>query len=202
VQGAEGAEDRAIQAQAVCVGSTVHSAGELGPALLYRSARRPDGRLEVGYYAFFSEERPWGNNWLTWLLVPALALDLVYTRGLLVGPGIQRLAYGPGDVEGFRVVYAPDGEGGLRAEGAVADDDRHRPAALDRGDLFAADPLRITLATSSWSHHLGARVGRGSDLVYRRCYGPQSIRPVDGDALRRFNLEHRAHPASSVLDRG
>jgi hypothetical protein len=189
-------EDLAIQAQPVCIGSTVRSAGELGPALLYRRSLRPDGRLAVGYYAFFSEERPWGNNWLTWSLVPALALDLVYTRGLLVAPGLQRAAYGPGDVEGFRVIYAPDGHGGLRAEGAVADDAQHRPAELTREDLFAVDPARLTVATSSWSHQLGARVERLGDLVYRRCYGPRSIRPIDREVVRRFKLEGRAEPAA------
>ena len=80
-------EERAVEAQPICIASTVHSAGVLGPALFYRLARRPGGRLEVGYYAFFSEERPWGNNWLTWSVVPALALDMVYTRLFFVGPG-------------------------------------------------------------------------------------------------------------------
>jgi hypothetical protein len=195
-EGGASAEDRAVEAQGVCLGSTVHSVGELGPALLYRSARLPDGRLEVGYYAFFSEERPWGNNWLTWSVLPALALDLVYTRGLLVGPGLQRALFGRGDVEGFRVIYTPDGHGGLRAESAVADDDRHRRAVLTRDELFAADPARITLATSTWSHHLGAHVERSRDLVYRRCYGPASIRPIGRDVVRRFNLANRALPAA------
>src|SRR5262249_9187674 len=68
-------EEAAIEAQPVCIASTVRSAGELGPALLYRRARLPDGRIAVGYYAFFSEERPWGNNWMTWTLIPALAVD-------------------------------------------------------------------------------------------------------------------------------
>jgi hypothetical protein len=190
-------EDRAVEEQRVCIGSTVRSAGELGPALLYRRARLPDGRLEVGYYAFFSEERPWGNNWLTWSVLPALVLDLVYTRGLLLGPGLQRAVFGPADVEGFRVIYAPDGEGGLRAESAVADDDRHRPALLTREDLFAADAERITIATSTWSHHLGARVTRSEDLVYRRCYGPESIRPIGREVVRRFNLDRRARPAAT-----
>jgi hypothetical protein len=194
-EGGRTADELAIEAQPVCVASTVHSAGELGPALLYRRARLPDGRLVVGYYAFFSEERPWGNNWLTWLLVPALAVDLVYTRGLFVGPGLQRAAYGRADVEGFRVVYGSDGRGGLRAESAVADDDRHRGAALGRGDLFAVDPERITLVTDTWSHHLGARVGGVGEVVYRRCYGAGSIRPIDGEVVRRFNLEGRAWPA-------
>jgi hypothetical protein len=190
------AEDRAIEAQPVCIGSTVHSAGELGPALFYRAAHLPDGRLAVGYYVFFSEERPWGNNWLTWSLLPALALDLVYTRGLFVGPGLQRAAYGRGDVEGFRVIYAVGADGELRAESALADDPRHRSAELSRADLFTADPTRVTLVTDTWSHQLGARLGRAGELVYQRCYGAQSIRPIEGDVIRRFNLAGRAWPAA------
>lgn len=188
-------EDAAIEAQPVCIASTVRSAGELGPALLYRRARLPDGRLAVGYYAFFSEERPWGNNWMTWALVPALAVDVVYTRLLMIAPGLQRAEYGPADVEGFRVIYGVTPEGRLTPEGAVADDDRHQRTELRRDELFAVDPERITLATTSWSHHLGGRVERAGDVVYRRCYGPGSIRPVTGDVVRRFRLDRRAHPA-------
>jgi len=190
-----GPEDAAVAAQPVCIASTVASAGELGPALLYRRARLPDGRLSVGYYAFFSEERPWGNNWLTWSVVPALAIDLVYTRLLLVAPGIQRAQYGPSDVEGFRVIYAVGADGALAAERAVADDDHHRRAELGPSELHAADPARITLATDTWSHHLGARIARPEDVVYRRCYGRGSIRPVTAAEVERFHLDRRASPA-------
>lgn len=186
----------AIEAHSICIGSTVHSAGDLGPALLYRSARLPDGRVAVGYYAFFSEERPWGNNWMTWTVLPALALDLVYTRGLLVGPGLQRARYGIGDVEGFRVIYTRGPGGELVPERAVADDDKHRSAELSPEELFAVDPRRITLSTATWSHHLGARVHRRSDLVWHRCYEKSAIRPIDGDAVRRFQLDRRAFPAA------
>ncbi|MFT3771887.1 MAG: hypothetical protein QM820_41290 [Minicystis sp.] len=192
---AEAPEDAAIAAQPICIASTVRSAGELGPALLYRKARLPDGRLAVGYYAFFSEERPWGNNWLTWSVVPALAVDAVYTRLLFVAPGVQRAEYGPADVEGFRVVYKVEADGRLTPDRAVADDDRHQRAELDAGALLALDPARITLATSSWSHHLGARVKRASEVVYQRCYEAGSIRPVTEDVARRFNLARRAFPA-------
>jgi hypothetical protein len=188
-------DERAVEAQPVCIASTVHSAGVLGPALFYRLARRPDGRLAVGYYAFFSEERPWGNNWLTWSLVPALALDMVYTRLLFVGPGLQRVQYGRGDVEGFRVFYDVGPDGHLDAQRAVADDDGHRRADLGRADLFAVDPSRITLVTDTWSHHLGARVTRSGELVYRRCYGADAIRPLPDEVARRFHLERRALPA-------
>jgi hypothetical protein len=56
----------------------VASAGRLGDVLYYRATEAPDGTVHVGYFAFFSEERPWGNNWLTWTVVPALAVDMVY----------------------------------------------------------------------------------------------------------------------------
>jgi hypothetical protein len=54
----------------------------------------------------------------------------------------------------------------------------------------------VTLVTDTWSHQLGARLGRPFELVYRRCYGAQSIRPIEGDVIRRFNLEGRARPAA------
>ncbi|APR78157.1 Hypothetical protein A7982_03504 [Minicystis rosea] len=188
-------DDAAIAAQPICIASTVRSAGELGPALLYRSARLVDGRIAVGYYAFFSEERPWGNNWLTWSVVPALAVDAVYTRLLFVAPGVQRAEYGPADVEGFCVIYTVGPDGRLVPERALADDDGHHLAELGIAELLAADPTRITLATNTWSHHLGARVRRPSDVVYRRCYEAGSIQPVTEDIARRFNLARRAWPA-------
>ena len=49
----------------------------------------------------FSDERPWGDNWLSWSVLPALAVDLVYTRFLFGLPGFRRARYGPADVEGF-----------------------------------------------------------------------------------------------------
>ncbi len=111
----------AIERQPICVGSTVASAGELGDVLYYRSSVGERGEVSVGYYAFFSEERPWGNNWLTWTVLPALAVDLVYTHALLFAPGVQRAVYGKGDVEGFRILYSVGEEGRLTAErGAVA----------------------------------------------------------------------------------
>jgi hypothetical protein len=193
---ARAADEEAIEQQPVCIASTVRSAGELGPALLYLRSRLPDGRLVVGYYAFFSDERPWGNNWLTWSVLPALGVDLVYTRLFLIAPGIRYARYGRGDVEGFRVIYGESEGGRLRAERAIADDDRHRRAELGPEDLFALDPARITLSTDSWSHHLGARVSRASRLAYRRCYGPGTIRPLTPEVARRFDLAHRALPAA------
>ncbi|HWD24877.1 MAG TPA: hypothetical protein VG368_05395, partial [Acidimicrobiales bacterium] len=87
-RGERTADQAAIEHQPVCVGSSVASAGDLSSVLYYRAVALEDGRVEVGYFAFYSEERPWGNNWLTWSVVPALAVDLVYSRSLLVAPGL------------------------------------------------------------------------------------------------------------------
>ena len=188
--------EAAIEAQPVCVGSTVHSFGELGTALLYRATQRADGRVEVGYYVFYSEERPWGNNWLTWTLVPALAVDLVYTRTLLLAPGAQRLLYGKGDVEGFRVLYDALPGGELRALEGASDDTYHRPTRLDRATLFSSVPGRLTVFTEGWNHHLGASGAGTRDPVSLRCYEHRSIRPLTDEIAREFHLERRAGPAS------
>lgn len=189
-------EEAEIEQQPICVGSTVRSAGALGDALFYRHERLPDGRLAIGYYAFYSDERPWGNNWLTWLLLPALAIDVVYSRALLIAPGLQRAAYGKGDVEGFRVIYEVDEASHLKAVEAFADDGYHRPERLKRADLFSIDPAKLTVYTDTWNHHLGAKGSTSGDLVSRRCYGPGSIRPLTQAVAREFHLERRALPAA------
>ena len=191
----------AIEAQPICIGSTVRSAGELGDALVYHAAERPDGRVEVGYYVFFSDERPWGNNWQSWSVLPALAIDLVYTRGFLVAPGVQRMKYGKADVEGFRVVYRRETGGRLTVERVFADDDGHQPTELrvenllidGRGDGDA--PPAVTLSTNTWTHHLAGRAVNVDELVYRRCYRGVAVRPLDATINAEFRLEERAWPA-------
>jgi hypothetical protein len=190
--------DAAIERQPICVGSTVASAGELGDVLYYRSSTGEHGEVSVGYYAFFSEERPWGNNWLTWTVLPALAVDLVYTHALLFGPGVQRVAYGKGDVEGFRIVYSV-GEGGrLTAEHGAADRGDHGEVRLERSDLLSVDPARPTVYSRWWSHQLGGQGAGPGDLVYRRCYGAGAIRPLPPDVASEFRLDRRAAPARVV----
>ncbi|WP_437878795.1 hypothetical protein [Sorangium sp. So ce513] len=188
----------AIEAQSICVGSTVMSAGELGDVLYYRSTTGERGEVSVGYYAFFSEERPWGNNWLTWTVLPALAVDLVYTHGLLVGPGIQRAAYGKGDVEGFRIVYSMGEDGRLAVEHGVADRGDHSEVRLERADLLSIDPARPTVYSRWWSHQLGGQGASPDDLVSRRCYGPGEILPLPADVALDFRLDRRAGPARVV----
>jgi hypothetical protein len=196
-RGAASAEQAAIEQQPVCVGSSVASAGALSDVLYYRAVALADGRVAVGYFAFFSEERPWGNNWLTWSVVPALAVDLVYSRALLVGPGLQRAMYGAGDVEGFRIVYGRSPDGSMRVDEAVADDRTEDEVALSRADVFRLDRERPTFYSDVWSHQLGARGARSrADLEYVRCYqGPDAIRPLPEAVAREFRVDGRADPA-------
>ncbi len=188
----------AIEQQSICVGSTVVSAGELGDVLYYRSSPGEHGEVSVGYYAFFSEERPWGNNWLTWTVLPALAVDLVYTHGLFFGPGIQRVAYGKGDVEGFRIVYRVGADGGLAVEHGVADRGDHSEVRLERAELLSVDPARPTVYSRWWSHQLGGQGAGPDDLVHRRCYGAGAIRPLPPEVALDFRLDRRARPARVV----
>jgi hypothetical protein len=206
-RGERTAEQAAIERQPVCIGSSVESAGALSDILYYRAVAvdgpGPPGesgatKVEVGYFAFFSEERPWGNNWLTWSVVPALAVDLFYSRALLVAPGLQRALYGAGDVEGVGIVYDRSPDGSLRFDHARADDGTHQTVALSREQAFALDGQRPTFYSQVWSHQLG---GRGAvslhDLVYVRCYDASSIRPLPDSVARAFRVDgdFRAPPA-------
>jgi hypothetical protein len=199
------AEQAQIEHAPVCVGSSVASAGELSDTLYYRAVETPEGKVKVGYFAFYSEERPWGNNWLTWSVVPALAVDLVYSRALLVAPGLQRALYGAGDIEGVGVTYdrAPDGT--LVADHALADDGVHDSVALSHDQIFALDPKRPTFYSRVWSHQLGAADAHSrKDLVYERCYTEGSIRPLPDAVAREFrvDVDDRAPPAHVEITDG
>jgi hypothetical protein len=190
------AEQAAIERQPVCIGSSVASVGALSDVLYYRAVATEDGHVVVGYFAFFSEERPWGNNWLTWTVGPALAVDLVYSRALLVAPGIQRAMYGAGDVEGVAVVYATSDAGSLHVERALAENRDEKEISLSREQVFALDGQRPTFYSDIWSHQLGGRGARSlSDLAYVRCYEGDKIRPLPDSVSRSFRIEGRARPA-------
>jgi hypothetical protein len=190
------AETAAIEQREICVGSSVASAGVLADTLYYRAAMLPDGKLAVGYFAFFSEERPWGNNWLTWTVLPAIALDLVYTRSMMVGPGLQRAMYGKGDVEGFRIIYDVRPDGSLEVERAFADDGSHDPVQLERADVMGLDAKRPTVYSDTWSHQLGGRGLRDkAALSYVRCFGAGHVRPLTDALSDDFALAGRAPPA-------
>jgi hypothetical protein len=193
---ARSAMQAAIEAAPVCIGSSVDSAGTLGDVLYYRATTLPDGRVAVGYFAFFSDERPWGNNWLTWALVPALAVDMVYSRALLIAPGIQRAVYGAGDVEGVSVVYEFRSDGSLSFEHAMADDRAEHPVFISRERAFALDAEHPVFYSDVWSHQLGGSAASSRrDLAYLRCYEGDSIRPLTDDLARSYRLENRADPA-------
>ncbi len=184
----------------MCIGSTVQSAGTLSDVLYYRKIKLGDGKVAVGYFAFFSEERPWGNNWLTWTVVPALAVDLVYSRALFVAPGLQRVLYGAGDVEGVAIVYDTSEDGSLRVDRAIVDGDDEHVVTFSRDQAFALDPSRPTFYADAWSHQLGARTARSrADLAYLHCYADESVRPLPDAVARAFRVddgrEGRAPPA-------
>ncbi len=202
-RGASTYAQAAIERQPVCIGSAVASAGALSDVLYYRAIAGQDGHVVVGYFAFFAEERPWGNNWLTWTVLPALLVNLVYSRAFLVGPGVQRALYGAGDVEGVEVDYGLLPDGSLRLDHALADDGMHRPVQLSRRDAFALDPGRPTFYSDVWSHQLGGRGARSpSELDYFRCYCGDAIRPLSDSVARAFRVEQRADPAHVEREEG
>jgi hypothetical protein len=191
-------EQAQIERQPVCIGSSVSSAGALSDTLYYRAVKTPDGKVQVGYFAFWSEERPWGNNWMTWSVFPALAVDLVYSRALFVAPGLQRYLYGAGDVEGVGVTYDRAADGSLHVDHAQADDETHDAVALSKSDILAVDAERPTFYSRAWSHQLGGVGARSrSELAYVRCYDENSIRPLPMSVAREFKVDgdDRAPPA-------
>jgi hypothetical protein len=186
-----------IEQQPICIGSSIESAGKLSDVLYYRAVATGDGRIAVGYFAFYSEERPWGNNWLTWSVVPALAVDMVYSRALWVAPGLQRILYGAGDVEGVAIVYKTLPDGTLSVDHALVDDRDEHTVELPRTNVLAIDPSRPTFYSNVWSHQLGGRGAHSSrDLVDERCYQGDSIRPLPESIARAFRVDDdRAPPA-------
>ena len=195
-RGPQTVEQAAIERQPVCIGSAVRSAGALSDVLYYRATATPDGKLSVGYFAFFSEERPWGNNWLTWSVLPALGVDMVYSRALLVAPGVQRLLFGAGDVEGVEVVYDVMPDGSLHIDHALAEDRSEKTILLTREDALAIDANRPTFYSDVWSHQLGGKGARSqSQLSFSRCYEGDAIRPLPESVARHFRVDRRAPPA-------
>ncbi len=193
-----GPEDQLVRDQPFCVASSMKSAGTLGEVVLYRYERHGDA-LDVGYFVYWSTERPWGDNELTRRVLPALAIDAVYSHLLFVLPGIQRVLYGPGDIEGALVHYRIEGDR-LVAERARADDESHAPVRLSAREVSASDGS-VVLLTEAWSHQLGghdaARRAPGSE---RACFGGESLVPMTASVAKAFRLgtsekPHRARPA-------
>ena len=185
----------------VCIASQSWSAGELGKTVLYHYQR--DGRtLRVGYFVYWTTERPWGKNVLSYSVLPALFIDAFYSHLFFMFPGAQRFIHGPGDIEGARVVYHQDDEGRWTPELAVADDGSHREVSLSPGD-FVDGQGRVVLMTDVWSHQLGAKGAREFSEHQRgalTCFGGDSVAPLTADVARLFRLgsprdPRRAPPA-------
>lgn len=187
--------------QPLCVGARSWSAGALGETVLYRT-RRIGRKIAVGYFIYWSEERPWGKNVISYTALPALAMDAVYSHFLYVFPGLKDAFYGPGDVEGVLVEFEEREDGKLEVVSGVADDGNHAPVQLSRADLLDSQG-RVVLLTDVWSHQLGAHGGAkfadapGAEL---KCYAKSTLQPLTDEIAREFRLgtEHkplRGNPA-------
>jgi len=188
-------DDARVVAQPVCIGARSWSAGSLGDTVLFRT-RRQGNRITVGYFVYWSEERPWGDNSLSYTVLPALAVDAVYSHFLYVFPGLKDAMYGSGDIEGVQVSYEQRPDGSLDVVSGRADDGNHGAVALTRSDLLDSKG-RVVLLTDVWSHQLGAR-GAASfadrSLLNLRCYEKSSLRPMTELVARAFRLGNDREP--------
>jgi hypothetical protein len=190
-----------VEKQTVCVGSRGWSAGELGNSVLYR-VRRSGRKVEIGYFVYWSTERPWGNNALSYAVLPALLTDAFYSHFLYVFPGVKDYLYGAGDIEGASVEFQQRPDGSLEVEGGRSDNGTHHPVVLSRSDLVDHDG-RVVLLTDVWSHQLGAHGGAAfangqNDGL--KCYGRGEIHPLTDNVAQTFRLgdvrtPRRAKPA-------
>jgi hypothetical protein len=188
-------DDDIVRSLPVCVAARSWSAGDLGRSVLYHYRR--DGRtLRVGYFVYWTTERPWGDNALSYSLVPALFIDAFYSHFLFLFPGAQRIIHGPGDIEGARVTYELRDDGTWAPVSAVADDGEHHEVPLTPEDFVDAEG-RVVLMTDVWSHQLGAKGARVS-LERRRgsvvCFDRDSIEPLTDAIARDFRLGSPADP--------
>ncbi|HET7543696.1 MAG TPA: hypothetical protein VFK05_27675 [Polyangiaceae bacterium] len=182
-------DDARVVEQPVCVGARSWSAGVLGDTVLFRT-RRQGNRITVGYFVYWSEERPWGDNSLSYTVLPALAVDGVYSHFLYVFPGLKDALYGAGDVEGAQVSYEQRADGSLDVLSGRADDGNHGAVVLSRADLLDKQG-RVVLLTDVWSHQLGAHgaasLADRSELELK-CYEKSSLRPMTELVARAFRL--------------
>jgi hypothetical protein len=183
------ADEARVIAQPLCVGARSWSAGALGQTVLFRT-RRVGNRIAVGYFVYWSEERPWGDNVASYTVLPALAVDAVYSHFLYVFPGLKDALYGSGDVEGVQVLYEQRSDGSLDVVSGRADDGNHAPVDLSRSDLLDSQG-RVVLLTDVWSHQLGAR---GAATFAERsptqlkCFAKSSLQPMTELVARAFRL--------------
>src|SRR5450432_1372016 len=174
-----------VQSLPVCIASPSWSAGQLGPSVLYRYERE-GRRMRVGYFVYWTTERPWGPNFLSYSVLPALFIDAFYSHLFFLFPGAQRLLHGPGDIEGARIVYEQNDEGRWIPVSGVADNESHHEVRLSPEDFIDGDG-RVVLTTSVWSHQLGTRSVHqptGGDTSKSVCFGGASLAPLTGEIAR------------------
>lgn len=182
----------------ICIAAQEDWAGTLGKTLLFH-ARRTGDQITVGYFVYWTTERPWGKNRLTRQLLPALVIDAFYSHLFFVLPGIQRALYGAGDVEGVRVTYTVGSNARLVPESAAADNPWHAEVALNL--LDAVDEQgRFVALTDVWSHQLGApkavqAVQAGARV---KCYSGQSLVPLTREQAAAFRLGTPAEPRRAL----
>jgi hypothetical protein len=187
-------DDALVRAQPVCVASSAWF-GKLGDSVLYVRQRSGD-ELRVGYIVYFDVERPWGKNLLTYSVLPATLIDATYSHTLFVLPGLQRLMYGAGDVEGASVLYQVSPTGELAVREGLADDGTHGQVKLTRADLLG-DAGHVVLMTNVWSHQLGAHGAAAharADSKNLRCFSGASLMPLTPQVRQAFRLGSPEHP--------
>jgi len=158
--------------------------------------RRQGNRLTVGYFVYWSEERPWGNNSLSYTVLPALAVDAVYSHFLYVFPGLKDAMYGAGDIEGVQVSYEQRPDGSLEVVTGRADDGNHGAVELSRADLLD-EKGRVVFLTDVWSHQLGAHGAAtlaDSAQLELKCYEKSSLRPMTECVAAQFRLGSEREP--------
>jgi len=194
-------DDEVVRDLTVCVAARSWYAGELGQSILYHYQRT--GRtLTVGYFVYWTTERPWGKNALSYAVLPALFIDAFYSHFFFVFPGAQWVIHGPGDIEGARVVYRQQDDGRWTPVSAVADDGLHREVILSPDD-FVDRAGRVVLMTDVWSHQLGAPGGRSfaaNRTQKMACFVREAMEPLTDEIARDFRLgspddPRRARPA-------
>lgn len=186
--------ERAVRGVPICIVWKQVWAGELGASILYRiKSHRPD-QVDVGYFVFWSSERPWGDNEQTRWVLPALLIDAFYTRTLFLLPGLQQAMYGAGDIEGARVTYRI-AEDRLTPTSIIVDDTSHRETSMDVHRAVDANG-RVMLFSDAWSHQLAGRdaVGAVQSGAWLRCYLGAALRPLTREVASNFRLGSPEHP--------
>ena len=187
--------DSHIRRMPVCIVWTKAWAGDLGKTLLFQTKRLGSDRIVVGYFAYWTTERAWGDNGLTRWFLPAVAIDSFYSHLFFVLPGIQRFLYGPGDIEGVRVTYQLGIDENLVPLSLVADDDSHKEVTLDINQALD-DSGRILVYNDVWSHQLGGKGAAAKARVgaSQQCFWGDSLRSMTSDIVREFRLGSAQNP--------